>query len=317
MSREAASPDPESLARALGPLLAHGQADLSDLGLEAALLQELGFEVSAGWARIPEGIERLDAQRIEAELSEGARSWLRELLALEVVGSTSTLLNEMVGAGSLDGLVRLAELQLQGRGRRGRGWMSPYANNLAMSLGARLPQRPDQLGGFSLCAGLAVADRLQLFGVPGVELKWPNDVLVHGAKVAGILIELHGVHGGSEVVIGVGVNFRLPAAVKQAIDQPITDLADSGRQLSRNEVAAGLISSLVDFIHGFSEYGFEPMRSVFNDQHRFHGRDCTLLTSGGTLTGRVRGVTGQGELLMERNGRLETYNSGEVSLRPA
>ncbi|MGD8829310.1 MAG: biotin--[acetyl-CoA-carboxylase] ligase, partial [Pseudomonadales bacterium] len=199
--------DPLTLTRRLGPLLEAGEAPLETLGLDPATLRGLGFDVQGGAARIPADLERLDAAGIRARLDERASDWLRDLEVLEVTGSTSALLNEMAGRRSVEGVVRLAELQVQGRGRRGRSWASPYASNLALSLGARLPQTPDLLGGFSLCVGLAVADRLSTAGVPDIELKWPNDVLAQGRKIAGILIDLHRADPGSEVVVGIGLNF--------------------------------------------------------------------------------------------------------------
>ena len=108
---------------------------------------------------------------------------------------------------SIHGLVKMAELQIQGRGRRGRGWFSPYANNLALVRGRPPLRRHRRTGGFSLCVGLAIADLLQGLGIEGVELKWPNDVLIWARKVAGILIELHTRDDGCEVVIGIGLNF--------------------------------------------------------------------------------------------------------------
>jgi len=213
-------------------------------------------------------------------------------------------------------MVRLAELQVQGRGRRGRSWASPYASNLALSVGARLPQSPDQLGGFSLCIGLAVADRLQTLEAPDVSLKWPNDVLVGGRKVAGILVELHRAGAASEVVVGVGINFRLPEAVRAGIEQPVTDLEEAGLHLSRNQLAAGLISSLVDYIEVFAADGFPPMTGAFDALHRYHRQTCTVLLGNETVTGKVAGVSNQGELLLEIDGRIRRFSAGEVSLRP-
>lgn len=308
--------DPTVLAKLLAPLLTRGSASVAELGIPAEKLRELGFEVLADRAHLPPEAELLDEETIRRGLDAKAQHWLVDLAVLPVAGSTNALLNDAATAHSIHGMVRLAELQLEGRGRRGRGWVSPYANNLALSLGARLPQAPEQLGGFSLCVGLAVADRLHTLDVPGVSLKWPNDVLVNDRKIAGILIELHRSGSGSEVVIGVGINFRLPAAVRAAIDQPVTDLEDAGRRLSRNLVAAGLISSLVDYIDVFAAEGFGPMARAFDTLHRYHRQNCTLLLGSETLTGTVVGVSGRGELLLEIDGRIRPFHAGEVSLRP-
>ncbi|MGE0624652.1 MAG: biotin--[acetyl-CoA-carboxylase] ligase [Pseudomonadales bacterium] len=308
--------DVKDLAARLSPLLAGGSADLADLGIGRDTLLALGFDVLGERVKLPESAERLDDRLIRQQLDRRADRWLTDLEVLQVVGSTSTLLNEIAAVRSVHGVVRLAELQLQGRGRRGRGWVSPYANNLALSLGARVPQPTEQLGGLSLCIGLAVADRLKTLDVPEVSLKWPNDVLVAGRKIAGILIELHRAGSGSEIVVGVGVNFRLPPEARTAIGQPVTDLEEVHGRPSRNLVAAGLISSLVDYIDAFAQAGFGPMAEAFNGIHHYHGRDCALLLGNETVMGRVAGVSDRGELLLEVDGRVRSFNAGEVSLRP-
>ena len=152
-----------------------------------------------------------------------------------------------------------------------------------------------------------------------MELKWPNDVLIEGRKVCGILVELHAGGRFTEAVIGVGVNVRLPAEARAAIDQPVADLVElsgrSARAISRNRLAAGLLSSMVTFIEGFSRRGFAPMVQSFDAKHRYHGKPCAVLLGGDTVSGKVRGVTEQGELLLEVEGELQRFNSGEVSLR--
>ena len=312
---------PNVLAERLAPLLECGEAELAELALPVDELRRLGFQVHDGLVRIPADVEPLDASVIEAGLTSVAKRWLKHLETLQVVGSTSSLLNELARSGSsVHGLVRLAELQLEGRGRRGRNWISPYGNNLALSLGARIAGRPDTLGGFSLCLGLAVADHLDTLEIGEVELKWPNDVLIEGRKVCGILVEVHGGRGYTEAVIGVGVNVRLPAEARAMIDQPVTDLAEfagpSGTVVSRNRLAAGLISSMVEFMEGFSRRGFAPMAGSFNARHRFHGQTCMVLLGGESVRGKVQGVSELGELLMEVDGQLRRFNHGEVSLRP-
>ncbi len=308
--------DADQLAEALAPLLQNGRARLSAVGLSAAQLSELGFSVSSQDVEIPGGLERLDAEQIRSLLSARAANWLEDFAVYDAVGSTNTVLNELASQGSIHGTARLAELQLQGRGRRGRGWFSPFGNNLALSLGARLPFSVDQLGGFSLAVGLAVADALQSLGAHEVALKWPNDVLIDGRKISGILIELHGGQGATEVVVGIGINFRLPEAARLQIDQPVTDLEEQGYTLSRNETAAALLSSLVDFIDGFSAGGFEPMREAFDRLHHFQGETCALLLGEERLEGTVLGVTAGGELRLAIGGEEQVFSSGEVSLRP-
>jgi BirA family biotin operon repressor/biotin-[acetyl-CoA-carboxylase] ligase len=112
------------------------------------------------------------------------------------------------------------------------------------------------------------------------------------------------------------MNFRLPEAVRAAIDQPVTDLQEAHGPVSRNLVAAGLISSLVDYLEAFAASGFAPMVDAFNALHFYHGRHCTLLLGSESVTGQVAGVTERGELLLKTGDQVRSFNAGEVSLRP-
>ena len=316
MPSEISELTPEALAVQLRPLLDSGDAALEDLNLPESDLLLLGFEVVDGRARIPADIERLDPARIRESLTERARAWLADFQTLQVVGSTNTLVSDLAASSGIHGAVRIAELQVQGRGRRGRSWQSPYGQNLALSLGVRLPVKPDGLAGFSLCVGLAAADALQSIAVSDVSLKWPNDVLVQARKISGILVEVFSAGQSTDVVIGIGINFRIPPEARKEIDQPVIDLDELDGNFSRNELAAALISSLVDFSNGFVETGFAPMTEAFNRLHHYHGQTCTLLLGDEQMQGQVHGVSPGGDLEMLVDGEIRLFNAGEVSLRP-
>jgi BirA family biotin operon repressor/biotin-[acetyl-CoA-carboxylase] ligase len=113
------------------------------------------------------------------------------------------------------------------------------------------------------------------------------------------------------------VNLNLPSEAKAVIDQPVTDLQDSGIAISRNLLAGGLISSMVDFAEGFAERGFAPMCDLFNHHHRFEGRECRMIIGNESVVGVVHGVTAGGELRLSVAGEIRTFSAGEVSLREA
>jgi BirA family biotin operon repressor/biotin-[acetyl-CoA-carboxylase] ligase len=214
------------------------------------------------------------------------------------------------------GHLALAELQLGGRGRRGRRWQSPFGTNLAMSMGLRLPLPPARLGGFSLAVGLALLDALEGLGVHGAELKWPNDVLLAGTKLAGILIDVLIDGDGVQLIVGVGVNVALPSATRSRIDQPAGDLTVTGVAVSRNRLAGALVSSVLDFASAFVEGGFGAMRRAFDTHHAFQGKPCLVVEGSSATEGIVLGVGSDGELLLDSaQGRL-SFAAGEVSLRP-
>ena len=301
----------------LRPIFVQGALPLCDLGLSREQVQALGFVIQDDLVSVPPNIERLDASRIRDGLSRRGRQWLVDLDVQPVTESTNATLMAIAEERSPAGMVQMAELQVQGRGRRGRGWFSPFGASLSLSMGVSVPQRPGDLGGFSLCIGLALIDQLLGLGFGKVELKWPNDVLLDGRKVAGILIELRAAPDRTDIVVGIGVNLRLPDSVHALIDQPTASLEEVGIPFSRNLLAATLISGVVEYVEGFAQEGFLPMREVFNTHHRFHERQCRLLRAGAEVCGVVQGVTETGELILDTAGGICVYNAGEVSLRDA
>lgn len=308
--------DPQQLNQVLTQLCEAGELPLSHLPLPVEQLTRMGFSVTESAAQLPPQLELLDSERIRAALNAGARSWLRDLDIRKVVGSTNSDLLAHAHSGSIDGCVRLAELQTAGRGRRGRQWLSPFGQNLALSIGALVPLEPSRLGGLSLAIGLAVHDALTGAGALDVRLKWPNDVLIGSAKLAGILVELAAHAQGTQVIVGIGVNVALTREAQGGIDQAVADLSAISAPVSRNTLAAELINNVLDYLQGFGSSGFQPMMASFNDHHAYHGQPCRLLLGSEVISGVVHGVSEQGELLLETNGRIVSYASGEVSLRP-
>jgi BirA family biotin operon repressor/biotin-[acetyl-CoA-carboxylase] ligase len=292
-----------------------GELPLEQVKLSSQTLAELGFSVGGATVAVPHDLELLNADLINSALSESAKRWLRRLTVVKVTGSTNSQLLDEARVGEIDGVVSIAEVQTAGRGRRGRHWLSPIGQNLALSLGALIPLEPAKLSGLSLAIGLAVHDVLLAVGADSVSLKWPNDVLLSGSKIAGILVELAVHPRGTQVVVGVGINVRIPPATILNIEQPIADLASLTPAVSRNFLAATLISSLLDYLRGFETTGFAPMRELFNANHAFHQRRCRVLLGEREVHGVVAGVTDKGELILETDGVQSAYSSGEVSLR--
>ena len=189
----------------------------------------------------------LAADQVRAALSENRpQESAIPLLAIEVVdeiASTSTELLRRAQRKDIHGTVLAAEWQTAGRGRRGRKWTAVAGGSLTFSLGWRFEQGAGYLAGLSLAVGVAVIRALEAEGLPGVELKWPNDLIYRHLKVGGILVELNGdALGPSTVVVGVGLNVRMPATAKRDIDQPVSDLtAVAGRgaaPIDRNRLLA-------------------------------------------------------------------------------
>jgi BirA family biotin operon repressor/biotin-[acetyl-CoA-carboxylase] ligase len=312
--------DPVEQVATLLSQLSQGPVALSDQELSQAELLGLGLRVDGAQVALPQGIELLEAAAIQAALSAPAEAWLQDLRLFPAIGSTNSWMMEGLAQQSLvqpglAGLVALAECQLAGRGRRGRVWRSPLGSNLALSLGFSLPLPVAQLGGLSLVVGMAAVDALDPDGQLGLRLKWPNDLLLEGRKLAGILVEVAQRDGLCEVCVGIGVNWRIPTEVRALIDQPVAEVAEFAPQLGRNAGAGLLISRIVEFVQAFAEGGFEPMRPHYDNIHAYQGQACRLIGPQDTIEGWVLGVSETGELRLQTSNGVQTFSSGEVSLR--
>ena len=207
----------------------------------------------------------LAADLIRAALSENVRRNPEiPLVAIEVVdeiASTSTELLRRSNRKDIHATALVAEWQTAGRGRRGRKWSAVAGGSLTFSLGWRFDQGAGYLAGLSLAVGVAVIRALEAEGLPGVELKWPNDLIHRHLKVGGILVELNGdALGPSTVVVGVGLNVRMPASAKRDIEQPVSDLtAVAGRgavPIDRNRLLGRLVAELASGVFRLRGFRF-------------------------------------------------------------
>ncbi|MDP6190447.1 MAG: bifunctional biotin--[acetyl-CoA-carboxylase] ligase/biotin operon repressor BirA [Gammaproteobacteria bacterium] len=279
-------------------------------------IEQLGVQVhrvrGKGY-RIPAGLDLLDLEAIIRHHPQLATQFDMQLLMS--TPSTNQLLIQRQGADSIHGQVVFAEVQTAGRGRLGRQWQSPFAQQLALSVGWRFDGGVAALEGLSLVVGLAVVDALQSMGVQGAGLKWPNDILLQGKKLAGVLLELSGdATGPCQVVIGIGLNVHLQRC--DLIDQPWTSLREAGYVLQRNRLAATLLAALAERLHCFAESGFAALQQAWQQQHIYQGQKVYLHGIKEDVLGVCHGVDASGALLLEVAGQLKSFHGGEVSLRP-
>ena len=221
-------------------------------------------------------------------------------IAVEVVdqvdSTSSELLRRRAAAAISTASLLAAEWQTAGRGRRGRAWTAVAGGSLTFSLGWRFEQGAGFVAGLSLAVGVAVVRALEAEGLPGVELKWPNDLVHRHLKVGGILVELNGdALGPSTVVVGVGLNVRLPAAIKRDIAQPVSDLtAVAGRgapPIDRNRLLARVAAELAINLAKYAEHGFAPFAAEWQRRHAYQGKPVKLLLPDGeSVKGTVAGV---------------------------
>ena len=227
----------------------------------------------------------------------------------------------------------LAECQTSGRGRRQRNWYSPPGCNVYLSLGWRFDGSQGQLSTLPLMVAVCICRALSHTGLTAYGIKWPNDILAGGAKLAGILVEVQAAGGGAaHAVIGVGVNVFMPAAgvtgreAGAVIDRPWTDIASQlpagAPDLSRNGVAALLLEDLLNGIAAFEADGFQPFESEWRELDLLDGKEVQIQHNETHINGIARGVDADGGLVLEivnPGGKpvRQIFHAGEVSVHRA
>jgi len=315
-------------------LLADGECHSGE-----ALAAELGISRAAVWKQV-RGLERFDL-RVDAVRGQGYRLGrpvdlldaceilaafeprlhraIERLDVLEEVDSTNSHL--FAGPKPAAGKLRicLAEYQTGGRGRRGRAWLAPLGRGLCLSADWLFALPPQDLTSLALAAG--VVSRRALIALTGqpVLIKWPNDLLLDGKKLGGILVELVAEsHGPCHAVVGVGLNVSatpdLPAE-PGAWAGGAVDLATAmgGRAPSRNVLAAALIEALAGLFHDYAECGFSAYHAELAEADYLHER--RVVADG--IDGTAVGIGADGALLVETAVGVSKILAGDVTVRPA
>lgn len=284
---------------------------LDALGIDVTRQKGKGYVVAGG-------LSLLDESRIRSLLSSDAASVLAGLHLLLQTASTNQFLLDRVKSADAHAQACFVERQTAGRGRRGREWVSPFAANIYMSMAWRFTLGVAALEGLSLAVGVAVCEALQAMGYEHLQLKWPNDILLNGRKLAGILIELAGdASGECFVVVGLGLNVNMPEPAAAQIDQPWTDLASISAGLpDRNGIAATLLNGLTPLLSGYERDGFGRYRGAWESRNAYQGQIVSLITPATTVSGVMLGVSDSGGLRLQVDGLEQVHLGGEISLRP-
>lgn len=312
----------EVIGRRLGisrAAVSKGVRRLAANGLRVSAAAGIGYRLGA--PLVP-----LDARRIQRNLV-GTNVPAPRVEILEQVDSTN---RHLFAAAITDpdpgGMVCLAEVQPQGRGRRGKSWVATPYENLLLSMAWRFHVGPAMVAGLSLAAGVAVVRALEGYGVTGCGLKWPNDILWCSAatpggeerKLAGLLVEVHGeASGPCTTVLGVGVNCCIAQQEARRIDQPWTDLHTiTGETTDRNRLAALIIEQLYTMYNTFAHSGLAAFRQDWERRHLHAHRPVRVSLNGTAFEGTIEGIDGNGALrVCDERGATRVFHSGEVSLR--
>jgi BirA family transcriptional regulator, biotin operon repressor / biotin---[acetyl-CoA-carboxylase] ligase len=235
-----------------------------------------------------------------------------DVRVVAVCDSTNTVL---VKEKRLSSPVLLAaEEQTAGRGQRGRRWHSAPGRDISFSLARRIARPARELAALSLVAGVAAATALRALGVSQAALKWPNDLVVDGAKLGGILVETRVQGGTSLAVIGIGINFATKPGLQRRLRRRIADVAALVSPVpSRNEIIEKIALALLEALTAFEARGFEAAREDWLALHAHAGQRLRVrLADGRTLTGIAAGVADDGCLRLQTRSGLRAVRSGHV-----
>ncbi len=282
---------------------------LGDIGIEVESVKGKGY-------RLAGGLELLSQEQIVGSMSSDASSFVSQLEIFQSTDSTNVRAMQRAGEPGAHGYVCLAEHQTSGRGRRGRSWVSPFGQSLYLSSVVEFSGGAAALEGLSLAVGVAIVRAAEHLGAEGVGLKWPNDVLWQGRKLAGVLLEMTGDPSGAcQVVVGVGLNVSISVDAAKSIDQPWVGMSEILPGVSRNQLAAEVLNQLAPVLADYERLGFSAFKEAWQAAHVHGGAAVVLTTASDVVQGEVAGVSDTGALLLLVDGRIEEFNGGEVSLR--
>jgi BirA family transcriptional regulator, biotin operon repressor / biotin---[acetyl-CoA-carboxylase] ligase len=226
-----------------------------------------------------------------------------EVRVVERCASTNELLLKRIPGAPV---LIAAEEQTAGRGRRGRRWHSAPGAGVTFSLGRRIGRPAREFPALSLVAGVAATRALRALGAHKAALKWPNDLVVDGAKLGGILVESRNGHA----VIGIGINCRRTPGLEAKVRRKVAYLGDS---ISRNEVIRRIALALLEALDEFEKRGLDALRAEWEAMDAHAGQRLRVrLADGRTLSGIAAGLGTDGSLQIQTRRGIRAVTSGRV-----
>jgi BirA family biotin operon repressor/biotin-[acetyl-CoA-carboxylase] ligase len=242
-----------------------------------------------------------------------------ELIELDVVDSSNTWLAAHVrNLGSTLPVAVLAHQQTQGRGRAGREWAASAQGSLCLSVALEVSQPVSPW--FTIVVGVAVVRFLSALGVSDLQLKWPNDVLLKGRKLGGILCELVSVAQNQMLIVGLGLNLKdihQPQALGGLGSSNLLQDSSTRIDLSKAELATQLANAIVLEVQQSQRLGFECWQSEFNRLDAWVGQLVEVVQPDSTVRGKSCGCHIDGSYLIQNSMGLQLIQSGDLSLRKA
>lgn len=248
----------------------------------------------------------------------GCRYMGRHVEVFQETDSTNIQAKRLAEAGVPEGTLVVTESQTAGKGRRGRSWVSPPGTGIWMSLVLKPQIDPAKASQLTLVAALAVAAGIEdACGLKG-QIKWPNDIVMSGRKICGILTEMSTDKQAIRyVIVGIGINVNMTEFPEEIARTASSLYLESGRFQDREIVTACILKRMEDYYQRFLDTGdLSGLKREYESRLANLGRQVTVLEPGGQYGGLCRGITEGGELLVEKaDGSVAQVMSGEVSVR--
>ena len=281
-------------------------------------LRDWGFGISdllgTGY-QLTESLQLVDENRLRVELRSKGLLIEDRLEVLGEVDSTSQRLLEWPDREILHGRTCVAEFQSQGRGRRGRSWLGVPCRNIMLSMAWQMDRTAERAGGLSLSVGLTLLQRLQTFSAEHLQLKWPNDIVCHHGKLAGILVDvLTGPDHRCTVVVGIGINLKNPAVIATRLERRVANLVDlSTVPVDRTQLVALIIADLSRTLEAFDRDGFSGDVDAWNACDAYAGLRVKAQINNRTVEGEALGVDTSGAYRVRLDDcQVESILTGEI-----
>lgn len=253
----------------------------------------------------------------EPALRKGLKTRLfgNKIFSFETIDSTNNCAKAVAGCGAAEGTVVVSDNQTDGKGRHGRTWLANPNENLMFSLVLRPKLPAEGLNLLPLYVAVAVADSLEKSTGLKVECKWPNDLLINGRKVAGILIEGSVKQNVVEyVVVGIGINVN-QTIFPTGLDSKATSLKlQASRTINREELFKTVLQSLEKTYLQASPSGFRSILPEWISHTTMINKQISVSLQGSVISGVVKGVSPEGGLILQTEGTEKTLYAGDVSL---
>lgn len=275
------------------------------------VLMEQGYPVEGckehGYQLTPD--DKLTPKKIKRYLQTS--SFGRAIRYFQSIPTTQTFAHQWAKEGAKEGSIVIAEEQTAGKGRLGKQWLSPSSQGIWMSCILRPSILLHEASQITLLTSLAINRAIWTYTKLPVQIKWPNDLLIYGRKVCGILTEIKGKQDAIDyVVVGVGINVN-PSHEFEQIDQPNTSLSAAwGRRIERAELLGTILNVWEQWYQVYQKEGFQPIKQKWESLTQLVGQRITANTPTGKVIGMVEGINSLGALVLQtESGRREIYSA--------